>query len=74
MAASRGDTKPCIYSGCSGTMQFKRPTEQDAQTWLCSVSPKHLQRPAENRTKARATASFGKTVNRSGVTPPRTDG
>jgi hypothetical protein len=55
-------------------MQFKRPTEQDAQTWLCSVSPKHLQRPAENRTKARATASFGKTVNRSGVTPPRTDG
>ena len=58
MTAARGDTKPCIYTGCSGTMQFDRGVKvEDALRWACSESPKHLQRPADTRKAERATAA-----------------
>ena len=57
MTVARGDTKPCIYSGCSGTMQFARESKtEEAQAWLCSASPKHVHRPADIREKERAAA------------------
>ena len=66
MIAAQGDTKPCIYSGCSGTMQFAAPAQsEDAQAWLCSVSTTHVHVPANQRkehrpgTAAPANASRG---------------
>ena len=58
MPAARGDTKPCIYTGCSGTMQFaRRPEPEEAMGWMCSVSGKHFQRPAGTRSAEGATAA-----------------
>lgn len=64
MTAAPGDTKSCIYSGCSGTMHFARGAQsEDAQAWLCSVSTKHVHVPANQRkedrpaTTARANSS-----------------
>ena len=60
MTASRGDTKPCIYTGCSGTMQYARGEAQRPEErvgWMCSASRKHVQRPAETRSVGRKTAA-----------------
>ena len=46
MTVTRGDRKPCIYSGCSGTMQFARQaTGREAQGWVCSTTANHFHRP-----------------------------
>ena len=50
MTATPGDTKPCIYTGCSGTMEFAVEAKlEEALRWVCSASPKHSQQPAANR-------------------------
>jgi hypothetical protein len=58
MTAARGDTKACIYSGCSGTMQFARGAQsEDALAWLCSLSVKHVHVPGKRREDARQRAT-----------------
>jgi hypothetical protein len=50
--SSRGDTKPCIYSGCSGTMQFASEPVKGrggAHEWVCSTTAKHVHRPVASR-------------------------
>lgn len=53
MSSARGDQKPCIRDGCSGTMQFgreplpPRPAERASEGergWVCSERPEHFQR------------------------------
>ena len=50
-SAARGDTRPCIKSGCEGVMQFGREpaatpaganTNNGAPGWVCSASPAHF--------------------------------
>lgn len=31
MKSARGDSQPCTSSGCSGTMQFRRESDNDAR-------------------------------------------
>jgi hypothetical protein len=31
MKSARGDSQPCTTSGCSGTMQFRRESDNDAR-------------------------------------------
>lgn len=56
--SARGDQKPCIYTGCSGTMQFGRETTRDhsgLQGWTCSATASHFHRPLANRAAAQPT-------------------
>jgi hypothetical protein len=57
MEPARGDRRPCTCSGCTGTMQFGREsdneavqtqtapssfTPHDAKGWFCSMDPDHF--------------------------------
>ena len=58
MRPARGDSRPCTSSGCAGTMQFMRESDNDARRpekavpatsaaedrmgWMCSVEPGHF--------------------------------
>ena len=52
MPAERGDSRPCIRSGCDGMMQFGRKPvfrgsgvgmmTAGARGWNCSVTPEHF--------------------------------
>ena len=77
MMPARGDTKSCIYSGCSGTMQFARGAQsEDAEAWLCSISTRHVHVPAgqrkEDRSGATAPANTSRNVERAASDRVRT--
>jgi hypothetical protein len=58
MRSARGDSQPCTSSGCTGTMQFRRESDNEARRtdrrapastsavdrlgWMCSVEPDHF--------------------------------
>ena len=55
MSAARGDRRPCLVEGCSGEMQYGRPSDRergaapsatgprdDDQRWICEVSAAHF--------------------------------
>ena len=55
MTSARGDSRPCTYTACSGTMQFRREplpqtsstTNVDERGWVCSENLGHFQRASE---------------------------
>ena len=62
MQPARGDRRPCVCAGCTGTMQFGRESDnqhgqgevavtrgvssQDATGWVCSADPTHFRHEA----------------------------
>ena len=63
MPPARGDSKPCMRAGCSGTMHFARKPLPDGSLlakaggepgWVCSVEAGHFQLPDGPLAPARA--------------------